>query len=74
VVVGVLVQLLVAAVAATLLVWLGRAAEAVGRALAGPPPPRPAGVVVPWPPRVVRPVSRPRGTLGSRAPPRLRMA
>jgi hypothetical protein len=75
VVVGVLVQVLVAAVAAAVLGWLGRAAEAVGRALAaGPPPPWPAGLVVPWPARVVRRVWRPRGALGSRAPPRLQMA
>jgi hypothetical protein len=74
VVVGVLVQLVLAVVAATLLVWLGRAAEAVGRALAGAPPPRPASVVVPWPASVVRPVSRPSGVLGSRAPPALQMA
>jgi hypothetical protein len=72
--IGVLVQAGVAVLVATLLVCLGRAAEAVGRALAGAPPPRPVSVVVPWPASVVRPVSRPSGVLGSRAPPALQMA
>jgi uncharacterized membrane protein len=75
VLVGVLVQLAVAVLVAALLVWLGRAAEAVGRALAGAPQPRPVQLpVLLWPVTPVRPRSRPRGVRGSRAPPRLRMA
>jgi hypothetical protein len=74
VLVGLLVQVAVAVLAATLLVWLGRAAEAVGRALAGTPRPRPVLLpVLLWPATLVRPRSRPRGARGSRAPPRLRM-
>jgi len=72
--VGVLVQIVVALVLATLLVWLGRAAEAVGRALARGPLPRPVHVPFLWPVSVARTLSRPRGALGSRAPPHLRMA
>ena len=73
-VVGVLVQLVVALVVAAVLVWLGRAAEAVGRALARGPLPRPLPLLLLGPSSVVRVLSRPRGVLGSRAPPRRRMA
>jgi hypothetical protein len=72
-VVGVGAQLLVAAGVAAVLVWLGRAAEAVGRALARDRLPRPVRLPLLWPSSVVRARSRPRGVLGSRAPPRLRM-
>jgi hypothetical protein len=72
--VGVLVQVLVAVVVATLLVSLGRVAEAVGRAFAADPPLRRVHLPVVWPRSVVRALSRPRGVLGSRAPPHLRMA
>jgi hypothetical protein len=70
----VLVQIVVAVGAATLLVWLGRAAEAVGRALGGQRPPRPVRVVIAWPRVVIRPTSRPRRADGIRAPPRIRTA
>jgi hypothetical protein len=73
-VVGVLVQLLVAVVVATVLVWLGRAAEAVGRAFARGPLPRPVQLRLLRPRSVARTRSRPNGALGSRAPPCLRMA
>jgi hypothetical protein len=73
-VVGVLVQLVMAVVVATTLVWLGRAAEAVGRAFAGDRLPRPVRLPMLWPSSVVRARSRPRGALGSRAPPHVRMA
>jgi hypothetical protein len=73
-VVGVLVQLVVAAGMAAALVWLGRVAEAVGRALAGDRLPRPVRLPVLWPRSVARVRSRPRGALGSRAPPQPRMA
>jgi len=71
--IGVLVQIVVAAVAATVLVWLGRAAQAVGRALGAARPPRPIRVPVTRPRVAVRPVSRPRLADGIRAPPRLRI-
>jgi hypothetical protein len=73
-VVGVLVQLLVAGVVAALLVWLGRAAEAVGRVFARGRLPRPVLLPLPWPRTTVRALSRPCGVLGSRAPPQLWMA
>jgi hypothetical protein len=72
--IGVLVQIAVAVVAATLLVWLGRAAEAVGRALGGVRLPRPIRVRVTRPRVGVRLASRPRRADGIRAPPRLRIA
>jgi hypothetical protein len=67
--IGILVQLGVAILAAMLLVWLGRAAEAVGRALGQSPQPRPAGVPVARPPLAVRAVWRSRGAYGIRGPP-----
>jgi hypothetical protein len=71
--IGVLVQIVVAAVAATVLVWLGRAAQAVGRALGAARSTRPIRVPVTRPRVAVRPVSRPRLADGIRAPPRLRI-
>ena len=68
--IGVLVQVAVAVGVATLLVVLGRAAEAVGRALGRQSLPRPLRLQVPRPPVAARPVSRPRGARGIRAPPR----
>ncbi len=67
--IGVLVQVAVAVVVATLLVWLGRAAEAVGRALGRGPLPRPVRVPASRPRPAGRPVSRSRGVHGIRAPP-----
>ncbi len=67
--IGILVQIGVAILAATLLVWLGRAAEAVGRALGLGAQPRPAGVPVAQPPLAVRAVWRARGAYGIRGPP-----
>jgi len=72
--IGVLVQIVVAVGAATLLVWLGRVAEAVGRALGGERLPRPVRVVIAWPCVVIRPTSRSRRADGIRAPPRVRTA
>jgi hypothetical protein len=69
--IGVLVQIVVAAGVAMLLVWLGRAAEAVGRALRWERLPRPVRVAIPRPRVAVRPTSRPRGARGIRAPPRI---
>jgi hypothetical protein len=74
VVVGVLVQLVVAVVVAAVLVWLGRAAEAVGRAFARDRLPRPVRLPLPWPLSSARPRLRSRGVLRSRAPPHPRMA
>ena len=71
--VGFLIQVAVAVLAATLLVWLGRAAEAAGRALAGDPWRGPGHLPVLWPAIAVRPVSRPRGVRAIRAPPVLQM-
>jgi hypothetical protein len=71
---GVLVQLVVAAGMAAVLVWLGRAAEAVGRALARDRLPRPVCLPMPWPRSVARARSRALGALGSRAPPHVQMA
>jgi hypothetical protein len=72
--IGVLVQVVVAVVATTLLVWLGRAAEAVGRAFGRARLPRPVRVAVARPRVAGRPASRPHGACGIRAPPRLRIA
>src|SRR6266536_2472939 len=72
--IGVLVQILVAVGVATLLVWLGRAAEALGRALGRERPLRPVRVAIAWPSVVVRPTSLARRADGIRAPPRLRTA
>jgi hypothetical protein len=70
--IGVLLQMVVAAGVATLLVWLGRAAEAVGRALGGERLRRPVRVAVPRQRVAVRLAFRPRGARGIRAPPRIR--
>ena len=71
--IGVLVQVVIAVLGATLLVSLGRAAEAVGRALVGRERlPRPIRVPVTRPRVAMRLSSRPRGVRGIRAPPRLR--
>src|SRR6266498_5299669 len=72
--IGVLVQIVVAVGAATLLVWLGRVAEAVGRALGGERLPRPVRVVIAWPRVAVRPTAPSRRADGIRAPPRVRTA
>jgi hypothetical protein len=69
--IGVLVQVVVAVGVATLLVWLGRAAEAVGRALGRQRLPRPIRVEIPGTRVSPRPTSRPRGARGIRAPPRV---
>jgi hypothetical protein len=71
---GFLIQVTVALAVATLLVCLGRAAEAVGRAFGRGPLERPAHVPVINRATTVRPRSRPRGARGIRAPPRPRMA
>jgi hypothetical protein len=71
--VGFLIQIAVALLAATVLVWLARAAEAVGRAFAGDPRRGPGHLPVLWPAIAVRPLSRPRGARAIRAPPVLRM-
>src|SRR6266511_1651027 len=67
-------EIVVAVGVATLLVWLGRAAEAVGRALGRERPLRPVRVAIAWPSVVVRPTSLARRADGIRAPPRLRTA
>jgi hypothetical protein len=72
--IGVLVQIVVAVVGATLLVWLGRAAEAVGRALGGAPRPRAVRVPVTRRRAEVRLASHPCRADGIRAPPRFRIA
>src|SRR6266542_2027530 len=72
--IGVLLQIVVAVGVATLLVWLGRAAEAVGRAFGAERLPRPVRAVIAWPRIVVRPASHARGARGIRAPPRIRIA
>jgi hypothetical protein len=69
--IGVLVQVVVAVGVATLLVMLGRAAEAVGRALGRQRLPRPIRLELPGARVSPRPVSRPRGARGIRAPPRV---
>jgi hypothetical protein len=68
--VGILAQVIVAVLVATLLVWLGRAAEAVGRALGRGRLPRPVRVLIHRPAAAGRPTSRPHGARGIRAPPR----
>jgi hypothetical protein len=69
--IGVVVQVVVALVAATLLVWLGRAAEAVGRAFGVARLPRALRVVV-VPFRVAPPRGRDlSGPRGIRGPPRI---
>ena len=72
--IGILVQIAVAVGVATLLVCLGRAAEAVGRVFGRQRLPRPVRVASAWPRVAVRPVSRPRGVRAIRAPPRIRTA
>ncbi len=72
--VGFLIQALVAMVSATLLVWLGRAAEAVGRALCRGPLSRREDIPLAWPATAVPPAPPPRGIHAIRAPPRPRMA
>lgn len=72
--VGFLIQVVVAVTVATVMVWLGRAAEAVGRAFARDPWRRHVLLPLAWPVTAVRPVSRPRGVRGIRAPPGPRMA
>jgi hypothetical protein len=72
--VGFLIQIVVAVASATLLVWLCRAAEAVGRAFGRGPLGRHVDVPLVWPGTAVRPASRPRGVRSIRAPPRPRMA
>ncbi|HZC99907.1 MAG TPA: hypothetical protein VFA46_06860 [Actinomycetes bacterium] len=72
--VGFLIQIAVAVVVAALLVWLGRAAEAVGRAFGRGPLPRHDHVPLVWSARSVLPASRPRRIRAIRAPPRPRMA
>ena len=69
--IGVFVQVMVALLAATLLVWLGRAAEAVGRAFGLARLPRAVRVVV-VPPRVATPRAPGlAGARGIRGPPRI---
>jgi hypothetical protein len=72
--IGALVQIVVAVGVATLLIWLGRAAEAVGRALGGERLPRPVRVAIVRASVAVRPASRPVRADGIRAPPRIRTA
>jgi hypothetical protein len=67
--IGILAQVVVAVLVATLLVWLGRAAEAAGRALGRRRLPRPTRVLIHRPATAGRPASRPRGIRGIRAPP-----
>jgi hypothetical protein len=71
--IGVLVQVVVAVGVATLLVMLGRAAEAVGRALGRQRLPRPVRVPIPWSRVAPRPISRPSGAREIRAPPRVQL-
>jgi hypothetical protein len=66
---GLPVQVLVAVAVATVLVVLGRAAEAVGRALRLPPPPSSRRLPVPRPVVAVRASRRPAGPAAIRAPP-----
>jgi hypothetical protein len=70
--IGVLVQVVLAVLGAALLVWLGRVAAAVGRAFGRERLPRPIRLAIARPRVAVRPSSRPRGARGIRAPPRLR--
>jgi hypothetical protein len=72
--VGFLIQVVVAVAAATLLVLLCRAAEAVGRALGRRPPRRHVDVPLFWPVTTVRAAWRPHGADSIRAPPRPQMA
>jgi hypothetical protein len=72
--IGVLVQMLVALVVATLLVWLGRAVEAVGRAFGRRRLPRPVGLSIDATRVAPRPTSRPRCARGIRSPPLSRIA
>ncbi len=72
--VGFLIQVATAVIAATLLIWLGRAAAAVGRAFGRGRRSRPTSQPLIGPVTAVRPVSRPRGVRAIRAPPRALMA
>jgi len=72
--IGMLVQIGVAILVATVLVWLGRAAEAVGRALGRGAQPRPVLGQVTRPRVAVRAVWRSRGAHGIRGPPRIGIA
>ncbi len=72
--IGVLVQIVVAVGAATLLVCLGRAAEAVGRVFGRPRLPRPVRVAIARPRAAGRLASRPGRACGIRAPPHFRIA
>jgi hypothetical protein len=72
--IGILVQIGVAILAAVLLMWLGRAAEAVGRALGRGAQPRPLPARVARPRMAVRAVWRSRGAHGIRGPPRTGIA
>jgi hypothetical protein len=72
--VGFLIQIVVAVAAATLLVWLGRAAAAVGRAFGRGSLVRSAHQALIRAVTAVRPVSRPDGVRAIRAPPLCRMA
>jgi hypothetical protein len=72
--VGFLIQVVAALAVATLLVWLGRAAEAVGRAFGRGRSPRHVRVPLVQPASAIRPLSRPRGVRAIRAPPRPQMA
>ncbi|HEY2959752.1 MAG TPA: hypothetical protein VGM21_16330 [Actinomycetota bacterium] len=66
---GIAVQVLVALGIAVLLAGLGRAAEAVGRALRVPPESQPARASAAWPARRVRRSRLPGGPAAIRAPP-----
>ena len=72
--IGVLVQIVVAVGVATLLVCLGRAAEAVGRVFGRPRLPRPVRVAIARPRAAGRLASRPGRACGIRAPPHFRIA
>jgi hypothetical protein len=71
---GFLMQVVAALVMATLLVWLGRAAEAVGRAFGRGPRMQAVPQPLVPPATAVPPVSQPRGVHAIRAPPRALMA
>jgi hypothetical protein len=72
--VGLAVQILVAAALALILAWLGRAAEAIGRALATVPALRLRRVRPTWPERTIPVLVAVRGPRNPRAPPVLRTA
>jgi hypothetical protein len=72
--IGVPVQIVVAVGVATLLVCLGRAAEAVGRVFGRPRLPRPVRVAIARPRAAGRLASRPGRACGIRAPPHFRIA